>query len=69
MEELRTEFVENENREIQIKHWEVQLSDANHAVYVAQIALEKLYRQRYKVVRSMGATAASNLEVDCHTEE
>lgn len=58
MEEIRTEFVEDDIREGQIKHWEVTLNNASHAVYVAQRTLDKLYRQRYtEVVRNIGATA------------
>lgn len=59
MEEIKTEFVEDDIREGQIKHWEVQLNHSLHAVYVAQQTLEKLYRARY---REIGRTAIEQTE-------
>lgn len=57
MEDIRTEFVEDDIREGQIKHWEVTLNNASHAVYVAQRTLEGLYKQRYREVsRELGST-------------
>lgn len=65
MEDIRTEYVEDETREIQIKHWEVQLSNSLHAVYVAQQTLDKLYRARYKeVTRQIGSTALQEPKLD-----
>lgn len=63
MEDIRTEYIEDEIREGQIKHWEVTLNNASHAVYVAQQQLEKLYRARYRNVdRSLGAAALTGAE-------
>lgn len=57
MKEIRTEFIEDDTREAQIKHWEVTLNNAQHAVYVAQQTLERLYRSRYREVeRDLGST-------------
>lgn len=58
MEDIRTEYVEDDGREALIKHWEVRLSDSLQAVRVAQITLEGLYRARYhEVSRELGSTA------------
>lgn len=58
--EPRTQYIEDEQREMRIKHWERQLSDASQAVYVAQRQLETLYRQRYEVeMRYMGREAVA----------
>lgn len=58
MEDIRTQYVEDEIREGQIKHWEATLSNAHHSVYVAQQQLEKLYRERYgALVVQIGHTA------------
>lgn len=63
MKEIRTEFVENNEREERIKHWESTLSNATHAVYIAQQQLDRLYRQRYiEVERELGATAIRIVE-------
>ncbi len=60
MEDTRTEFVKDDNREALIKHWESTLSNASHAVYVAQKTLEGLYRARYhEVSRELGSTVLS----------
>ncbi len=57
MEETRSEYVEDDNREMRIKHWEARLNDSLHAVYVAQHMLEGLYQERYKdVQRELGHT-------------
>lgn len=50
MEDIRTVDVPDENRERLISHWELTLSDSLEAVRVAQIALQGLYRQRYREV-------------------
>jgi hypothetical protein len=39
----------DETLEMRIKHWEVVLSDAIQATYVAQQELAKLYPQRYEL--------------------
>lgn len=62
MNEIRTEFVEDDNREALIKHWEVTLNNASHAVYVAQQQLDRLYRSRYRLVeRDLGKAALQPL--------
>ena len=58
MEYITTEYIEDDDREKLIKHWEVTLANASHAVYVAQKELERLYRTRYReVTRELGSTA------------
>lgn len=65
MEDIRTEYVDDDNREALIKHWEITLNNASHAVYVAQQQLEKLYRARYALVdRSLGAVAINSVVND-----
>lgn len=60
MEDIRTEYSEDDNREALIKHWESTLSNASHAVYVAQRTLEGLYRTRYhEVSKEIGHTVMS----------
>lgn len=63
MKEIRTEYVEDDEREARIKHWEITLSNAQHAVYVAQQQLERLYRSRYiEVEKELGGAAVRSLE-------
>lgn len=65
IEDIRSEYVEDEIREGQIKHWEVQLNNSLHAVYVAQQTLDKLYRARYKeVTRELGHQALNQPEIE-----
>jgi hypothetical protein len=52
VEDVRTEYVEDDIREGLIKHWEVHLNNSLHAVYVAQQQLDKLYRSRYREIGS-----------------
>lgn len=60
MEDIRTQYIEDDNRESLIKHWETRLSDSLQAVYVAQHQLEALYKSRYEEVsRPLGHTALS----------
>ena len=61
MKEIEQEYVEDNIREGQIRHWEVTLADASHAVEVAERTLEKLYAQRY---RSLGEVAVGTPEID-----
>lgn len=61
MKEIEQEYVEDDIREGQIRHWEETLANTTHAVAVAERTLEKLYAQRY---RSLGEVAVGTPKTD-----
>ena len=59
--EQAAQYIEDETREMRIKHWEQRLSDSLHAVHVAQETLENLYKQRYAEVGHVALTQAVDI--------